>query len=57
VLFFKNKDVTLRLCIDFWQLKKVNMKKKYPFLRIYDIFYQLKDENIFSKIGLKSRYH
>jgi hypothetical protein len=33
------------------------MKKKYPFPRIDDLFYQLKDENIFSNIDLRSCYH
>jgi hypothetical protein len=33
------------------------MKNKYPFPRIDDLFDQLKDENIFSKIDLNSIYH
>jgi hypothetical protein len=57
VLFLKKKDGTLRLCIDFRQLKKVTMKNKYPFPRIDDLFDQLKDEKIFSKIVLRSSYH
>jgi hypothetical protein len=48
VLFMNKKDGTLRLCIDFRQLKKVTVKKKYP---------QLKDAKIFSKIDLRSGYH
>jgi hypothetical protein len=39
VLFFKNKDGTLRLCIDFRKLNKVTVKNKFPFPRIDDIFY------------------
>jgi hypothetical protein len=57
VLFVKNKDGTLRLCIDFRQLNKVTVKNKYPLQRIDDLFDQLKDARIFSKIDLKSRYH
>jgi hypothetical protein len=57
VLFMKKKDKTLRLCIDFRQLKKVTVKNKYPLPRIDDIFDQLKDEKIFSKIDLRSGYH
>ena len=49
VLFVKNKDGTLRLCIDFWQLNKVTVKNKYPLPRIDDLFDQLRDAKIFSK--------
>jgi hypothetical protein len=57
VLFFKKKDETLRLCIDFRQLNKLIVNNKYHFPRIDDLFYQLKGENIFSKIDLRSSYH
>jgi hypothetical protein len=35
----------------------VTVKNKYPFPRINDLFDQLKDAKIFSKIDLRSRYH
>jgi hypothetical protein len=57
MLFVKNKDGTLRLCIDFRQLNKVTMNNKYPFPRIADLFDQLKYDKIFSKIDLRSSYH
>jgi hypothetical protein len=57
VLFVKNKYGTLRLCIDFRQLNKVTVKNKYPMPRIDDLFDQLKDARIFSKIDLRSGYH
>jgi hypothetical protein len=57
VLFVKNKNGTLRLCIDFRQLNKVTVKNKYPLPRIDDLFDQLKDAKIFSKIYLRSGYH
>jgi hypothetical protein len=55
VLFLKKKDGTLRLCIDFRQLNKVTVKNKYPLPRIDDLFDQLKDAKIFSKIDLRSK--
>jgi hypothetical protein len=57
VLFVKKKDGTLILCIDFRQLNKVTIKNKYPLPMIDDLFDQLKDANIFSKIDLRSGYH
>ena len=33
ILFVKKKDGTLKLCIDYRQLKKVTVKNKYPLLR------------------------
>jgi hypothetical protein len=53
----KKKDGTLILCIDFRQLNKVTIKNKYPLPRTNDLFDQLKNAKIFSKIDLKSGYH
>jgi hypothetical protein len=38
-------------------LNKVTVKNKYPLPRIDDLFYQLKNAKIFSKIDPRSRYH
>jgi hypothetical protein len=38
-------------------LNKVTVKKKYLLPRIDDLFDQLKDANIFSKVELRSGYH
>jgi hypothetical protein len=54
ILFVKNKDGTLRLCIDYRQLNKVTIKNKYPLPRIDDLFDQLGGASIFSKIDLRS---
>ena len=35
----------------------MTVKNKYPLQRIYDLFDQLKDAKIFSKIDLRSGYH
>jgi hypothetical protein len=53
----KKKDGKLILCIDFRQLNKVIVNNKYHFPRIDDLFDQLKDEKIFSKIDLRLGYH
>ena len=57
VLFVKKKDGTLRLCIDYRQLNKVTIKNKYPLPRINDLFDQVGEERIFSKLDLRSGYH
>ena len=57
MIFVKNKDGTLRLCIDYRQLNKLIVKNKYPLPRIDDLFDQLKGASIFSKIDLRSGYH
>ena len=57
ILFVKNKNGTLRMCIDYWKINKVTVKNKYPLPRIEDLFYQLKGASIFSKIDLRSGYY
>jgi hypothetical protein len=57
ILFLKKKDATLRICIDFRKLNKVTMKNKFPFPRIYDLFYHLRGARIFFKINLRYGYH
>ena len=51
-LFVEKKDGTLRLCVDYRQLNKMTAKSKYPLPRIGDLFDQLKDASVFSKIDL-----
>lgn len=56
VLFVKNKDGSLRLCIDYRQINNVTIKNKYPLTRIDDLFDQLSGAKVFSKIDLRSGY-
>ena len=57
ILFFKKKDGTLRLFIDYPQLSKMTITNKYPLPRINDIFDRVGGEKIFSKLDLRSGYH
>ena len=57
VLFAKKKDKTLRLCIDYRQLKRVKIKNRYPLLMIDDLFDQLRGAQVYSKIDLRTGYH
>ena len=52
VLFVKKKDGSLRLCIDYRKLNQVTVKNRYPLPRIDDLFDQLRDASVFSKIDL-----
>ena len=57
VLFVKNKDKTLRLCIDYRQLNRVTIKNRYLLPRIDELFDQLRGARVYSKIDLCTGYH
>lgn len=57
VLFGKKKDGSMRLCIAYKELNKRIVKNKYPLPCIEDLFDQLREATVFSKINLRSSYH
>ena len=57
MLFQKNKDGTLRLCIDYRGLNLVIVKNKYPIPRIDELLDRLYGAKIFSKLDLRSGYY
>ena len=57
LVFVQKKDGSMRLCIDYRELNKRTIKNKYPLPKIEDLFDQLKEATIVSKIDLRSGYH
>ncbi|GKE22065.1 putative reverse transcriptase domain-containing protein, partial [Tanacetum coccineum] len=57
VLFFKKKDGSFRMCINYRELNKLTVKNRYPLPRIDDLFDQLQGSSVYSKIDLRSGYH
>ena len=56
VVMVKNKDGTLRMCIDFRSLNKKKVKNIYPIPRIDELMDELHGAKFFSKIELRSGY-
>jgi hypothetical protein len=57
VIFVPKKDGTQRLCLNYHGQNEVAVKNKYSLPRIDDLFNQLRDACVFSKIDLQSGYH
>nr|GEV50378.1 putative reverse transcriptase domain-containing protein [Tanacetum cinerariifolium] len=57
VLFFKKKDGSFWMCIDYRELNKLTVKNQYPLLRIDDLYDQLQGSRVYSNIDLRSGYH
>jgi hypothetical protein len=57
MLFLEKKDGTQRMCMDYRSLNEVTIKNKYPLPRIEDLFHQMKEASVFSKIDMRSGYH
>nr|GEX41432.1 putative reverse transcriptase domain, ribonuclease H-like domain, aspartic peptidase domain protein [Tanacetum cinerariifolium] len=57
VLFVKKRDRSFWMCINYRELNKPTVKNRYPLPRIDDLFDQLQESSVYSKIDLRSGYH
>lgn len=57
MLLVKNKEYSMRSCIDYRQLNKVTIKNRYPLPRIDDLMDLLVGACVFNKIDFQSGYH
>jgi hypothetical protein len=57
IVLVPKKDVTWRMCVDYWALNKITMKKWYPLPHIYYLLDQLKNVVYFTKLDLCSGYN
>ncbi|GJT73676.1 putative reverse transcriptase domain-containing protein, partial [Tanacetum coccineum] len=57
VLFFKKKDGSFQMCINYKESNKLTVENRYPLPRIDDLFDQLQGSSIYLKIDLRSGYH
>jgi hypothetical protein len=57
VIFVDKRDRGRRMCGDYKNLNNVTIKNKYPLPRIQDLFEQVREAGVFSKIDLRLGYH
>ena len=57
IVLVQKKDGTWQICIDYIALNKIIVRNWYPIPLIDDLLDQLKGENVFNNIDLKSGYH
>jgi hypothetical protein len=57
ILFFKKKDGSLQLCVDFRGLNKISRKDRYPLPLISDLLDSPGKARIYTKIDLRHAYH
>ena len=57
ILFVVKKDGTKRMVIDYRNLNEITVKNRYPLPRVDELFDQLVDAKIFSKLDLRSGYY
>jgi hypothetical protein len=57
ILFAKQKDGRLRLCVDYSALNKATVKNRYPLPLISEMLDRLRGARIFTKLDLRNAYH
>ncbi|GJY89942.1 putative reverse transcriptase domain-containing protein [Tanacetum coccineum] len=57
ILFVRKKDGSFRMCIYYRELNKLTVKNCYQLPRIDDLFDQLQESSVYSKIDLRLGYH
>lgn len=57
IIFVKKKERSMRMYIDYSELNHLTIKNKYRLSRIEDLFDQLKEAMIFSKIDIRLGYY
>src|SRR6266511_2273448 len=57
ILFVRNKDGSLRLCVDFRGLNRITKKDRYPLPLISDLLDAPGRARIYTKIDLRHAYH
>jgi hypothetical protein len=57
VLFAKNPNGSLRLCVDYRGLNRITKKNRYPIPLINDLIDRLKDAQVYTKIDLRAGYN
>lgn len=56
-MFMKNKYKSLTMVVDYHPLNEVTLKNKYPLPRINDLFDQLRNTKVLSKVDLRMGNH
>jgi len=57
ILFVPKPDGSLRLCVDYRNLNKLTILKKYPLPLMDELRDRVAGAGIFTKLDLKDRYH